>query len=65
MYNAKEITVTMTRGELCDIMIGMTVLDINSGDETKKWNKLHRKLNKILKDFDDEHFEEWAEHLLK
>lgn len=50
--NEKTVTIKITRIELCDLLLACTALDNVTDENTKKWAKLHDKLEEILEDFD-------------
>lgn len=52
MTNEMIVTMRITRGELCDLLLACTACydDVNG----KKWGKLHDKLHEALVDFDTE-----------
>ena len=50
-YNAKTVTVKVTRSDLCDMLIACLALH----DEGDKWGKLHEKLADQLVQFDEKH----------
>ena len=51
--NERTVNVKISRIELCDILIALTA--ISEGGYSKKWDKLHDKLEKILDDWDHNH----------
>lgn len=46
-------SVEITRSELCTLILGCTLLNQKSSQDTKKWIKLHDKLVEILHEFDE------------
>lgn len=50
-HNARIVDVKVSRIELCDIMIALTMTSNES--DAEKWDKLHEKLRKQLEHFDD------------
>lgn len=52
MLNQKSVTVTITRTQLCDLLIACTTCDHLTGPDTKKWAALHDLLRQQLEDFD-------------
>lgn len=46
-------SVEITRSELCTLILGCTLLNKKSSQDTKKWIKLHDKLVEILHEFDE------------
>lgn len=50
-HNERIVNVKVSRIELCDIMLALTMLSCES--DVEKWDKLHEKLRKQLEHFDD------------
>lgn len=50
--NLKTVSLKLKRIEVCDLMLACTVLS-DATENTKKWNDLHDKLSKILKEYDE------------
>lgn len=46
------IVMRITRVELCDLLLACTACDHNTNENTKKWRRLHDKLEAILDGFD-------------
>lgn len=54
MMNEPDVTLTVKRNELCDLMLACTCARFSSNDGGKKWAELHNKLEEILEQFDKE-----------
>lgn len=58
MHNQKEMTITLKRIEVCDLLIACLSAQQSANDGGKKWEKLHEELKNQLRDFDEE--EGWS-----
>jgi len=54
MRNQFKTTVSITRGEICDLLIACTTAQFTANDGGKKWARLHDKLKQQLDDLDRE-----------
>lgn len=54
MRNQFKTTVSITRGEICDLLIACTTTQFTANDGGKKWARLHNKLKQQLDDLDRE-----------
>lgn len=57
-YNEKTVNVKINRGELCDLLIALNVIDDEAREldpNNHKWSDLHDKLVSILDAFDEAH----------
>ena len=52
MLNEMEVTMTLKRIDICDLLLSCTIASLNGGGE--KWDQLHEKLSAILDEFDAE-----------
>ncbi len=58
-YNQKNVTLKLTRIELCDLLIACnTCADLSNAE---KWAKLHDKIDNIISEFDKENLKEEVE----
>ena len=55
MINAEKMTITLTRIDVCDLMLATTVIMLQEG-MGNKWETLHDKLLEQLEQFDTEYF---------
>lgn len=58
--NEKNMTVTMKRIDICDMMLACTIITQRleaEGHTAKKWRRLHAQLKAALDSFDAEHKE--------
>ena len=60
MYNDKDVTLTLKRIEICDLLLACTNAYYHASNKAKKWDELHEKLFAILNDFDENHRKEEA-----
>lgn len=54
-YNELDVSVTLQRIDLCDILLALTFTAQHS--DAQKWSVLHDKVRDLLHDFDDANFE--------
>lgn len=57
-YNERTVNVKINRGELCDLLIALNVIDDEAREldpNNHKWSDLHDKLVGILDAFDEAH----------
>ena len=54
MRNAKEMTITLRRIDVCDLLLACLAAEEATNDGGKKWARLHEELKKQLDDFDAE-----------
>ena len=57
-YNAMTVNVKVSRIELCNLMLALTLIDCEARQadaDNHKWSDLHDKLAGILNDFDEAH----------
>ena len=52
--NQFKTTISITRGELCDLLLATIAAQQASNDGGKKWIALHEKLHKQLEDLDND-----------
>ena len=57
MLNEKEMTIDLTRNEVCDLMLACATNYLRSHNE--KWVKLHDKLKVVRDKLDEEYFAEY------
>ena len=52
--NAKTVTLKIRRIDLCDLMMACTAVStsLDNGNDKKRWDDLHGRLDAILKEFD-------------
>lgn len=50
-YNQREMTLKLTRIEVCDLLLACTA--VAQETEAKKWSELHDKLSQMLDKFDE------------
>lgn len=53
MRNDEIMDLRLKRIDVCDLLLACIAAEEISGGEAKKWLKLHDKLRKQLKEFDD------------
>lgn len=53
--NELEMTLTLTRKDVCDLLLACLAADDAAGGNAKKWDKLHNNLKKQLNAFDEAH----------
>lgn len=59
MRNSLNVTVDVTRIELCDLLLACLAARDKANDGGKKWDRLHDKLKAQLDGFDKELDEEY------
>ena len=57
MINNEDMTITLKRIEVCDLLLACTLADMSTEESNKKWANLHDKVEKLLEQFDREYFE--------
>lgn len=57
MMNEKTMNITLSRIEVCDLLIACTTTKYSANDGGKKWAMLHDKLEQMLNEFDAENME--------
>lgn len=58
MLNQQPRTLNLTRKEICDIRLALTIID-NKNPGNTRWSKL---LNKVIEQFDAQEPEEYRQH---
>lgn len=52
--NYKDMTLHLKRIEICDLLLACLAAKDMAGDNGKKWERLHEKIKKQLKELDEQ-----------
>lgn len=57
MINNENVTITVKRIDLCDLLVACSVADMVTDETNTKWSDLHDKVDRLLSQFDRDYFE--------
>ena len=59
-YNERVINCKFTRIDLCDLLLACFAAKECANDGGQKWSSLHEKIDKMIDDCDEQHFQKEA-----